>query len=77
MQDRFESLSRIGAVTEPLLIMHGEADDVVPQALGRRLFEAANEPKEGFWPKMAGHNSIFDLGGFITATEFIERHVSR
>lgn len=77
MQDRFESLSRIGAVTEPLLIMHGEADEVIPQSLGRRLFDAANEPKEGFWPKMAGHNSIFDLGGFITATEFIERRVSR
>jgi uncharacterized protein len=77
MEDRFESLSRIGAVTEPLLIMHGEADEVIPQTFGRRLFDAANEPKEAFWPKMAGHNSIFDLGGFITAAEFIERHVSR
>jgi fermentation-respiration switch protein FrsA (DUF1100 family) len=77
MQDRFESLLRIGAVTEPLLIMHGEADEVIPQSFGRRLFDAANESKEGFWPKMAGHNSIFDLGGFITATEFIERRVSR
>lgn len=77
MRDRFESLSRIGAVTEPLLIMHGEADQVIPQSFGRRLFDAANEPKEGFWPKMAGHNNIFDLGGFITAAEFIERRVSR
>jgi ABC-type sulfate transport system substrate-binding protein len=50
---------------------------VIPQSFGRRLFEAANEPKEGFWPKMAGHNSIFDLGGFGTAAEFIERRVSR
>ena len=77
MQDRFESLSRIGAVTEPLLIMHGEADEVIPQTFGRRLFDAANEPKEGFWPKLAGHNSIFDLGGFVAAAEFIERRVSR
>jgi fermentation-respiration switch protein FrsA (DUF1100 family) len=77
MQDRYDSLSRIADVHEPILIMHGEADEVIPQALGRQLFDAANEPKEGFWPKMAGHNSIFDLGGFITATEFIERNVSR
>ncbi len=75
MKDRFESLTRIAQVREPLLVMHGEADEVIPQAFGRRLFEAANEPKEGYWPKMAGHNSIFDLGGFLTAAEFIERRV--
>lgn len=75
MSDRFESLARISQVHEPLLIMHGEADEVIPQSFGRRLFDAANEPKEGFWPKMAGHNSIFDLGGFLTAAEFIGRHV--
>lgn len=75
MRDRFDSLSRIGQVHEPLLVMHGEADEVIPQAYGRRLFDAANEPKEGFWPKRAGHNSIFDLGGFQTAAEFIERRV--
>lgn len=75
MKDRFDSLARIGQVQEPLLVMHGEADEVIPQAYGRRLFDAANEPKEGFWPKLAGHNSIFDLGGFQTAAEFIERRV--
>lgn len=77
MSDRFESLDRIAAVKEPLLVMHGEEDAVIPQTFGRRLFDAANEPKEGFWPKMAGHNNIFDLGGFVTAAEFIERRVSR
>lgn len=76
MKDRFESLARIAQVHEPLLIMHGEADEVIPQSFGRRLFDAANEPKEGYWPKMAGHNSIFDLGGFLTAAEFIERRVA-
>ncbi len=75
MKDRFDSFTRIAQVHEPLLVMHGEADEVIPQSFGRRLFEAANEPKEGYWPKMAGHNSIFDLGGFLTAAEFIERRV--
>lgn len=77
MKDRFESLARIKQVHEPLLVMHGEADEVISQEFGRRLFDAANEPKEGYWPKMAGHNSIFDLGGFLTAAEFIERRVKR
>jgi fermentation-respiration switch protein FrsA (DUF1100 family) len=75
MLDRFDSLARIGDVHEPLLIMHGEKDEVIPQAYGLRLFGAANEPKEGYWPKLAGHNTIFDLGGSQTAVDFIERNV--
>jgi hypothetical protein len=55
--------------------MHGDADYVIPQSLGRRLFAAANEPKEGFWPSGVGHNDVFDRGGFATARDFMERRV--
>ena len=75
MEDRFESLQRIGAISEPLLIMHGSSDYVVPQRFGRQLFNAANEPKEGFWPSGVGHNDVFDHGGFAAALEFIRRTV--
>jgi fermentation-respiration switch protein FrsA (DUF1100 family) len=73
MEDRFESLARIRAITEPLLIMHGDGDTVIPQHFGLQLFEAANQPKEGFWPHGLGHNDIFDNGGFDAALEFIRR----
>jgi fermentation-respiration switch protein FrsA (DUF1100 family) len=75
MEDRFESLERIGAISEPLLVMHGSSDYIVPQRFGRRLFDAANEPKEGFWPSGVGHNDVFDNGGFAAALEFIRRTV--
>jgi fermentation-respiration switch protein FrsA (DUF1100 family) len=73
MADRFESISRIDRITEPLLILHGDRDQVVPQEMGRALFAAANEPKQGFWPKGAGHGDIFDKGGFAEADRFIQR----
>jgi len=73
MEDRFESLARIDAVTEPLLVMHGDSDFVIPQRFGRRLYAAANPPKEGFWPAGVGHNDIFDKGGFDVAVDFIRR----
>jgi fermentation-respiration switch protein FrsA (DUF1100 family) len=76
MEDRFDSLARIRAITEPLLIMHGDADTVIPQQFGRQLFDAANEPKEGFWPHGLGHNEIFDNGGFDVALDFIRRRLS-
>ena len=73
MKDRFESLARIDAVTEPLLVMHGDRDTVIPQYFGRRLFAAAHAPKEGFWPHGVGHNDLFDHGGCDAARAFVER----
>ena len=75
MEDRFDSLARIAAIEEPLLVMHGDADFVIPQAQGRRLYAAANEPKQAFWPSGVGHNDLFDSGGFTMARDFIERHI--
>jgi fermentation-respiration switch protein FrsA (DUF1100 family) len=76
VQDRFDSLARIAAVEEPLLVMHGDADVVVPQAQARRLYAAANEPKQAFWPSGVGHNDLFDNGGFTTAQDFIEQQIA-
>lgn len=75
MRDRYESLARIAAITEPLLVMHGDSDAVIPQRFGKRLFEAANGPKEGFWPHGVGHNDVFDHGGFDAARDFIRRTI--
>jgi fermentation-respiration switch protein FrsA (DUF1100 family) len=43
--ESLDSRLKIGAYTGPLLQNHGDADTVVPYELGRRLFDAANEPK--------------------------------
>ena len=77
MSDRFDSLSRIASVHAPVLVMHGDSDDVIPQRFGRALFDAANEPKEGSWPRGIGHHDVFDNGGFTKARAFIERHFAK
>lgn len=56
LSSRFDSLSRIAAVRAPLLFLHGDRDDIVPQKLGRRLFEAATGPKQWVNLAGAGHN---------------------
>ena len=43
--DKFNNLSRIGQVHCPALVVHGTADRVVAFWHGRKLYEAANEPK--------------------------------
>jgi len=60
LRDRFDSIDRIAEIHAPLIIFHGDADPVVPFALGKRLFEAAAEPKQ-FVPIPGGtHGAIFE-----------------
>lgn len=49
----FDSLSRIGAVDAPVLMLHGSADDTVPVALGRRLRDAL-PPGQVRWLEFEG-----------------------
>lgn len=46
-------IARISPV--PLLVIHGGEDPVVPLSQGRRLFEAAREPKTLFVVRAGGH----------------------
>ena len=45
MASRFDSLAKIGAYHGPLLMSHGDRDEIVPYRQGVRMFRAANEPK--------------------------------
>ena len=45
---RWDSLTRIRGVQSPLLILHSDADEVVPYAQGQAVFAAAPEPKMFF-----------------------------
>jgi hypothetical protein len=71
--DRFDSLSRIGRVRAPILVLHGERDRVVPVRFGRALFDAAPEPKEGWFAPEAGHEDLARYGALDAAVAFIER----
>ena len=49
---KFDSLSRIGRIDAPLLMLHGSADTTVPVQLGRRLRDAA--PPGVRWVEFGG-----------------------
>ncbi len=72
LKDRYESIRYIGDVHVPIFILHGEADDVVPVEMARRLFAAANEPKEIRTMPGAGH-VIHDGPSFEYVDDWIER----
>lgn len=55
---RFDSAARLAAVRCPVLVLHSPDDDIIPYALGRRLYAAAPAPK-AFRPLRGGHNDGF------------------
>jgi len=69
----FDTASALQAVHCPLLVLHSPDDQIMPYELGRRTFEAANEPKR-FQDMRGDHNSGFLLsqpGYEQTLAEFL------
>jgi uncharacterized protein len=71
--DRFDSLSRIGELKAPLLILVGGQDTIVPPRFSKALFDAAPEPKESWLAPDAGHVNLDRFGGLDAAVSFLER----
>src|SRR5207244_7951593 len=46
VRHRFDNLPQLPLVRRPVFVTHGTTDRVVPFAHAKRLFAAANEPKE-------------------------------
>ena len=58
MKDQFRSDLRIGKVAAPVLILHGDRDDIVPIALAERLYGLINAPKRFVRMAGVGHNDV-------------------
>jgi hypothetical protein len=74
LQDRFDLIGRIAAVHAPVLVMTGERDVIVPPAMGRAVFAAANQPKVLWLAPDAGHNNLTEAGAFEVVHSFARQH---
>jgi abhydrolase domain-containing protein 17 len=61
--DRFPNLRHIREVNCPVLVIHGTHDEVIPMSHGKRLFEAAPEPKHRLWIDGGRHNDLLAVAG--------------
>ncbi|MGH9380012.1 MAG: alpha/beta hydrolase [Thermoanaerobaculia bacterium] len=75
-RNQFRSVRKIGQLALPKLIIHGTEDGTVPVELGRRLYEAAAEPKQLLLVPGASHNNVPQHGGlryYLTLARFRAR----
>jgi alpha-beta hydrolase superfamily lysophospholipase len=59
---RFESVSKVAKIHSPLLVVHGDSDNLVASALGRKLFDAAPGRKQFLLVSGGSHFSTMSLG---------------
>jgi fermentation-respiration switch protein FrsA (DUF1100 family) len=72
MRTRLDARARIAAYRGPLLQSHGGRDSIVPIELGRRLFEAAGEPKRFLVYPGLDHNDGRPMDYYATLAEFLD-----
>jgi fermentation-respiration switch protein FrsA (DUF1100 family) len=59
LKDRYETHKIIAKIKIPVLVLHGERDEVIPVSMGRELARLANEPKRLVTFPNAGHMDIY------------------
>lgn len=75
LQTRYDTMEKVRRVKTPLLVLHGDQDNTVPFAQGKRVFEVASQPKKFHRIVGASHNDTFIVGGekyFAVLREFIK-----
>lgn len=69
------TLDAAAAVSQPWLIIHGTADDVVPIQDGKDAFEAATSAKE--WLEIEGAEHLFDESSYPLLVEGVDGFLCR
>lgn len=73
---KLNSEAIIGRYRGPLLLSHGTADQIIPPRLGKKLFQAANDPKVFLEIPRAGHQNWFTrvyAGKLVTFIDAVNR----
>jgi len=75
LQTRYDVGTTIKKIRVPLLVLHGDRDEIVPFSHGEAIFDKAPEPKKFFAIPGANHNDTYVVGGenyFQQIKEFVE-----
>jgi len=71
--DRYDILTLIENIKSPLLVIHGVKDNIINIAFGKRVFDAAPQPKEALFVPNAGHNNLFEFNVGEKLLIFLEK----
>ena len=73
MLDQYRSRDHIAKVRAPILILHGQGDQVIPYTSGKYLYTLANQPKTFLTLGPVGHEALSDPATWAAEVDFIVR----
>lgn len=71
VKDRYDNVSKIGAVRAPVLTYGGTADAVIPPRQFARLHAAVRAPRRLVMIDGADHSDVWDIGGSTAVLAFL------
>ena len=72
LKDKFENYKKIKNINSPILVMHGEKDQIVPFSMGKKIYEIANEPKYSYFTKYDNHMMEYDEKLVLALNSFLK-----
>ena len=72
LKDKFENYKKIKNINSPILIMHGEVDQLVPFSMGKKIYEIANKPKYSYFTKYDNHMMEYDENLVLALKSFFK-----
>jgi len=70
LKDKFENLKKVKYINIPILVMHGEVDQIVPFSMGKKIYEIANNPKYSYFTKYDDHMMEYDKNLVLALKSF-------
>ena len=71
-KDKYNSLKKLNMIKSPILVLHGKADTLVPFYMGKKIYDAANEPKYYYFPDIDNHMMTYDQNMMKTLSNFVD-----
>jgi fermentation-respiration switch protein FrsA (DUF1100 family) len=71
MKDQFRSDLRVAKVTAPVLVLHGDRDNIVPISSGQLLYKLITAPKRFVRIAGGGHENLGSYGVVAEARKFV------
>ena len=72
LKDKYKNDEKIKNIKIPVLIMHGEADQIVPFWMGKKIFNLANDPKYSYFTKYDDHMMEYDDKLVLALKSFVD-----
>ena len=72
LKDKFENKKKMKNISSPILVMHGELDQIVPFRMGEKIYKIANNPKYSYFTKYDNHMMEYDEKLVLALKSFIK-----